>query len=132
MITEKHLDDTYGHPQPDWELAKKQARSTIVKCGAEERFITYQDLTHEISAIKFQPDDDIFHHLLGQISWEEDSCGRGMLTALVVHKEGDKMPGSGFWKLAKLLKRNISDKVFFWQAEAKRIFADCKSGKIPS
>lgn len=131
MITEKHLDDTYGFDPKNWELAKKQARSAIVKHGANEDFITYQDLTREISAIRFQPDDDRFHHMLGQISWEEDACGRGLFTALVVHKDGDKMPGPGFWRLAKRLGRTIPDKVFFWQAEAKRIFADCKSGKIP-
>ena len=130
MITERHLTDSYGYDPTDWELAKKQARSAIVKCGVNESFITYQDLTREISAIRFQPNDDIFHHMLGQISWEEDSCGRGMLTALVVHKDGDKMPGPGFWKLAKHLGRNIPDKIFFWQAEAKRIFLDCKAGKI--
>ncbi len=126
MITEDHLDDTYGYPAPDWELAKDQARKAIIKRGKAEEFITYQDLTREITAIHFQPDAEIFHHMLGQISWEEDASGRGMLTTLVVHKDGDKMPGPGFWRLAKRLGRNVSDKVFFWQAETKRVFGDCK------
>ncbi|SRR5260370_40588839 len=126
MITEEHLDDSYGYPVEQWELAKSQARTAIIECGKSESFITYQDLTREITAIHFQPDDDVFHHMLGQISSEEDACGRGMLTTLVVHKEGDKMPGTGFWKLAKRLGRNVSDRVFFWQAETKRVFEECK------
>src|SRR6266849_10540260 len=106
MISDEHLNDTYGYPVNVWERAKQEAREVIRRCGADDKFITYQELTREISAIRFQPDATIFHRMLGQISWEEDTAGRGLLTALVIHKGSDGMPGPGFWELAKRLGRN--------------------------
>ena len=47
-----------------------------------------------------------FDHMLYQISSEEDESGRGLLTAVVVHKN-DNMPGAGFFKLAKSRRRNV-------------------------
>ena len=55
--------------------------------------------------------------MLGQISEEEDAAGRGMLSVLVVHKDGDKMPGPGFFTLAKKLGRDISDRDKCWSDE---------------
>lgn len=127
MVSQEHMNDTYGFPSHTWELAKTQARAVIRHRGARGHFITYQELTQEIRAIPFEPDSTVFHRMLGQISWEEDACGCGLLTALVIHKGSDGMPGPGFWELAKRLGRNTSDKVTCWTEEIKRVFADCKS-----
>jgi hypothetical protein len=56
-------------------------------------------LSHKISAIRFEPDRHDFHHLLCQLSWESDAAGEGVISVLVCHKDGDGLPGNGFFTL---------------------------------
>jgi hypothetical protein len=97
--------ETYGYQLGAWECAKKEAIQAIVAQARKGLPIFYSDLTKHIRSISFGPHDYAFHHLLGEISKEEDAAGRGMLSVLVVHKD-DGMPGSGFFDLA--LKGQIS------------------------
>jgi hypothetical protein len=46
--------------------------------------------------------------MLGEISLE-GAAGRGMLSVIVVHKDGDMQPGPGFFELAEELDRDTSD-----------------------
>lgn len=55
------------------------------------------------------PHDPRLRPFLGEISSEEAHAGRGMLTALVVHKHGDYQPGPGFFELARSLGHDTSD-----------------------
>lgn len=48
-------------------------------------------------------------HFLGGLSAEEDVADRGMITALVVYKDGDQLPGPGFYDLAKQRGYDVSD-----------------------
>jgi hypothetical protein len=82
--------------------------------------MTYTDLCGDISAIRFEPHDQSLAHLLGQVSTEEDAAGRGMLTAVVVHKH-DGWPGPGFFDLARSLGRRVVDKEQMWIAEIKEL-----------
>ena len=61
--------------------------------------------------------------LLMQISEEEDDAGRGMLSVIVVHKNGDMQPGRGFFELAKERGRNTSDILACWIAELNKVHA---------
>jgi hypothetical protein len=61
--------------------------------------------------------------MLGEITREEASAGRGMLTALVVHKYGDMQPGPGFFELAGEIGRNTSDIFACWIREVKKVRA---------
>jgi hypothetical protein len=59
--------------------------------------------------------------MLGEISTFERQNGRPLLSALVVHKE-DKMPGGGFFTLAKRLGLyHGSDNLGFFVQELKRV-----------
>ena len=64
--------------------------------------------------------------MLGQISVEEDAAGRGMLSALVVHKHSDGQPGPGFYELADDRGRDTSDKVCCWVEEISRLFREAE------
>jgi len=119
---EKQLDQTYGHKHERWEAAKAEARRVLVERAKAEDLIRYGELSHKISAIRFEPDGHDFHHLLGQLSWESDSAGEGMISVLVCHKDGDGLPGSGFFSLAKELGRDVSDRVKCWSDETKRVY----------
>ncbi len=47
--------------------------------------------------------------------------GVGMLSAVVIHKGDDYLPGSGFFKLGRELGRDPSDEVAFHTAELQRV-----------
>lgn len=106
----------HGFPESDWETAKEQARQAMVKRARRGRTMTYTDLCSEIEAISFDPHDPRLPHFLGQISTEEDAAGRGMLTAVVVHKH-DGQPGKGFYDLARKLGRSVLVEEETWIAE---------------
>ena len=116
-------NETYGYRTEIWEEAKREAIRAIV---GEARPIWYSVLTTRIRSIRFDPQDHVFHHLLGQISVEEDAARRGMVSVLVVHKD-DGMPGPGFFELAQRLGRDVRDKERCWSEEARLVLAHCSN-----
>ncbi len=46
---------------------------------------------------------------------------RGMLTVIVVHRDGDMEPGPGFFELARELGRDTSDILRCWIEELKKV-----------
>ncbi|HWT03244.1 MAG TPA: hypothetical protein VN256_23530 [Pyrinomonadaceae bacterium] len=89
--------------------------------------VPYSELTKLVRTIHFSPEGKDFHHMLDEISREEDDAGRGMLSVIVVHKEGDMMPGPGFFKLAKQLGRDTSDREKCWIEEFNRVRDNSRS-----
>jgi hypothetical protein len=85
--------------------------------------LAYSDLAKMIRSIKLDAHDSRLFHLLGEISTEEDSAGRGMLSVVVVHKLGDMQPGPGFFELAKSLGKDTSNIERCWVAELHRVHA---------
>jgi hypothetical protein len=61
--------------------------------------------------------------MLGEISTESDAQGRGMLTVLVVHGDGDMRPGPGFFQLAKKLGRDVADRDRCWSDELSDVLS---------
>ena len=83
--------------------------------------IPYSDLTVRIASAQIDPHSQILANMLGDISEEEDRAGRGMLSVIVVHKEGDMRPGPGFFNLAKRLGRPVRDLDELWLQELRRV-----------
>jgi hypothetical protein len=106
----------HGFAESDWQAAKEQARAAMIKRAKRGRSMTYTDLCNEIVAIRFDPHDPRLPHFLGQVSTEEDTAGRGMITAVVVHKS-DGQPGKGFFELARRLGRTVVSEEATWVAE---------------
>ena len=96
-----------------------------MRAGKKDELITYTDLAKAIVSIHIEPDHFAMNRLLDEISKEEDTAGRGILTALVVLKE-DRVPGEGFWATARDIGRVFADKWLFWAEEVKRVMAECK------
>jgi len=113
--------ETFGYNVEIWERAKKEAIRVIV---FEAKPMAYSDLARKINSVSFGPRDRVFHNSLGQISVEEDAAGRGMLSALVVHKD-DGRPGQGFFDLAKRLGRDVTDELRCWNEEVKTVLKHC-------
>lgn len=120
MATQQHA--TWGHRIELWNAALAEAKGVLEEVAKAERSpIFYSELNRKITSIRFEPDGHDFHGLLGQLSEESDEEGKGMISALVVHKE-DRRPGKGFFTLAKTLGRDVSDADKCWSDELKRVY----------
>lgn len=111
----------HGFSPLAWDLAKEEARSIMIERARLRGMITYSELVQHIRSITIGPHDPRLDHLLGEISSDENTAGRGMLTVLVVHKAGDMEPGRGFYKLARSLGRDTSDLKKCWVDELHRV-----------
>jgi hypothetical protein len=111
----------YGYAGPDWDAAKHEAKSALIDVARRKGRIAYSELVEKIRAIDIEAHDPRLFHLLGEISTEEHNEGRGMLTAIVVHKSGDMQPGPGFFELAKSLGKDTTDILACWVREFNRV-----------
>ena len=122
MLDPENPESTHGYEPEDWQKAKAQAKAHLVDMAKRQAQETYGGLVEKVDAISFAPNDSALFALLGQISREEYYAGRGMLTAIVVHKTGDQMPGKGFYELAQYLGLDASDKYALWVSETKKVW----------
>jgi len=113
----------HGFDEAAWEAAKTEAKSALAERARIRQVVAYSDFIKLVHAITFtDPQDPRLKFFLEEISIEENRCGRGMLTALVVHKHGDYMPGPGYFELAKKLGRNTKDIEKCWVDELNTIY----------
>jgi len=113
----------YGFSETKWRAARHEARRIMIDRARLRGQIAYSELVAQIQAISFDPHDFRFGYLLGEISTAEDAAGRGMLSAVVVHKSDDMQPGPGFFELASELGRDTSDVLICWVNELKKVHA---------
>lgn len=120
----------WGHKQAAWNSTKKHAKTLLAECARRRlnQTISYSDLGARLRPISFLAEDPAFHALLGEVSEEEDGEGRGMLSVLVVHKDGDMRPGRGFYDLASSLGRYVGDEEVFWVKELRRVITAWTDG----
>ncbi len=104
-------------------------RQILIGQAKQGRTIPYSDLAAQIKTIELPRNSPDLWNMLGEISTKEDAAGRGMLTVLVVHGQGDTLPGAGFFKLAKRLGRDVSDEKAFWMEELERVYRCWSTGQ---
>ncbi len=124
------MPNYYGFTERQWETGKKEMYGILMRVATAQDKISYGDLSDKLRSIRLGPHDYAMGAMLGQISEEEDASGRGMLSAVVVHKpskEGDVMPGGGFFDCAAGLGRDISDRDSMWIAELRRVHNEWKN-----
>ncbi len=96
--------------------------------ASAKQTITYRELVDQITALSYQPYDDALSDLLSHISRQDNAKGRGMLSAVVIHAGGDRLPGDGFFDLAKELGRTFTDRKKFWRSEVATVFKHASGG----
>src|SRR5260370_42471392 len=112
----------FDYTDAQWDAAKEEIRALLIgRAVHDEEPISYSELAANVHSIHFSPEEYAYHHMLGEVSEEEDAAGRGMLSAMVVHKD-DNVPGPGFFVLAKKLGRDTSDRDRCWGKEMKLIY----------
>ena len=107
-----------------WDAAKAEGKAALAQCARAKKMISYRDFIHHICSISFEtPRDSRLPQFLAEISSEEAKAGRGMMTALVVRKNGDQRPGRGFFELAQRLGYDVSNPENFWLEQVNKVFA---------
>ena len=98
------------------------ARAILEEVAAAGTTITYADLAAALreAGHPIEADDPALGPMLGRISTQDDSRGRGMLSAVVVRRDGGR-PGGGFFRLAEQLGRDVSNRHACWAAELARV-----------
>ena len=103
-----------------WAAAREQAtRFLQERAGAPDplNMTYYEEVCQNITATEFDPDSNALAELLGEISTAEYRAGRGMLSAIVIHKPGeqsDERPGRGFGECARSLRLPTRDLEALW------------------
>jgi hypothetical protein len=113
----------FGSDDNPWEAAKAEGIAILVRCARNREMISYTDFVRGIFSLHLEPHDFRLPDFLAEISRSEAAAGRGMLTALVVHRSGDYKPGPGFFALAGDLGRDTSDILKCWVEEVQLVFA---------
>ncbi len=113
----------FGFSNEEWNAAKKEIKKVLIARAKLRGMIPYSELVNHIHSIHLEAHDIRFFHLLGEISTEEDAKGRGMLSVIVVHKNGDMQPGPGFFELAEDLGRDTTDILSCWIKELNKVHA---------
>lgn len=112
----------FGVDPQVWQSAIAQTYTAMVDVARNQQTISYTDLVAQIPAIAdLQPRDPRLDGLLGQICEHEDAAGRGMLSVVVVHQEGDRMPGDEFFSLAQRLGRQVQDRDALFSEELRQV-----------
>lgn len=114
-------NNAFGFADAVWTQAREEARAAIAARAKVRGMITYTELVAAIAAIRLEPRDQRLDELLRELSTEENQAGRGMMTALVVHKTGDMEPGPGFFELAERLGATVSNRTTFWIGEVHKV-----------
>jgi hypothetical protein len=111
----------YGLSIEQWNTAKEEIRQVLMSRAKLRGMIPYSELVAQIHSVNLEPDSYALAHILGEIS--KDITGRGMLSVIVVHKDGNMQPGKGFFELARQLGRDTDDILTCWVNELKRVHA---------
>jgi hypothetical protein len=104
-----------------------ELKTNLRRRAASDPLLLSEDLLDKVEQT-LKSDAHPLHDMLGEISSESTSASpdRGMLSVIVVHKDGGQMPGRGFFQLAKSLRRlarsaSAEDKERFWVFELNTV-----------
>jgi hypothetical protein len=103
------------------EQATEEIRVILEEVASRRRTIAYSEVVSKVRAMHLEPDSKLFAQILDDISRYSNGEGRGMLSAVVVHKGDDYLPGPGFFKLGQELSRDTSDQLAFHSTELRRV-----------
>jgi len=110
-----------GLSENAWRTAKEEVRTILRDAARIRKMIPYSELTAKVQSVRNEPHSQVLFNLLGEISEEEGRAGRGLLSVLVVHKDGDMRPGPGFFNVAKAFGADVSDIDRCWVSELDKV-----------
>ncbi|WP_207936399.1 hypothetical protein [Pseudomonas sp. 51_B] len=110
-----------GFAASDWINARETARSLLIqRVRKPDPFIFYSDLVTQLP-LAIEASDPRLSVLLDEISSSEHELGRGFLTVLVVRKGRTRIPGPGFFEMARKHGFEFLDDELFFLQEYRRL-----------
>jgi hypothetical protein len=103
---ERFMNNTYGYSVGEWESTRDWLTKRLHRVARDQAKTTYGELCREMAAagmLRLEPHSSALAALLGQINILEREAGRPLISAIVVHKTDDWMPGVGFWNIARAI-----------------------------
>jgi hypothetical protein len=98
-----------GEVMGEREQAIAEIRIVLERVARQKDTIFYSELTPEIKAMPLKPNSGLVGQLLDAVSQSTDAEVEVMLSAVVIHKGDDHLPGTGFFSLARSLGREVGD-----------------------
>ena len=109
------------------DQAIAEIRAVLERVARQKSTIFYSELTPQIEAMHLEPDSGLVGQLLDAVSQSVDAEVGVMLSAVVIHKGDDHLPGKGFFSLARSLGRDAGNddisKVEFHTRELTAVYA---------
>lgn len=119
----------YEVPIDLWKPVRDEIVQVLRLTARRRTLISYSALVARVTRFPLAHDSLALNEMLCEISEAEDTAGRGMLSVLVVHKQGDQLPGPGFFTLAAELGRDADDKPKLWSDELKLVYRANEKGR---
>ena len=91
---------------------KSEITEIMVYQARMKKTIFYGDLCRKISSVNLNPNDQLLHDILGEISIESVRADKDMLSVFAVRRDTD-MPGKGFFSFAKKVGYSIGSRERF-------------------
>ena len=91
---------------------KAEITDIMVNQAGMKKTIYYGDLCIKITSVNLNPDDQLLHEILGEISKESVEANKDMLSVFAVTRKTG-MPGNGFFSYAKKLGYSIGSREKF-------------------
>ena len=80
----------------------REVRNALIKVARSQQTITYSEVGEIVDLdMENQANRNELAEILGEISWHEHDNGNPLLSAVVVHAGDNRMPGKGFFNLAR-------------------------------
>jgi hypothetical protein len=123
----------------NYDEMKEYIYNRLKEIAGKRQLISYGQLLREVGIDPIESWEKNRHgelrSILGDISLEEHSRGNPLLSAVVVHQDGDQMPGDGFFKeLLKQIGRQPiygdEERLTFWVNEVNNLQQKWGSGNL--
>ena len=107
--------------------ALAEIQDVLQEIAQRRSVIFYSELTPQVRSLYLEPNSDLLGELLDGISRDSNSKDKGMLSAVVIRKGEEPLPGPGFFKLARELGKaigpspDLEEKLVFHATELKLV-----------
>jgi hypothetical protein len=112
----------FGISEEDWDVAKEELRSSILKHAYQRKMTYYGEIAAEVEVIYVPPHSVLLNHLLGEIFDDDVAKGHPLITSIVTHKSGDREPGEGFYSKARSSGFKFDKPHIFWSDQVMQVF----------
>jgi hypothetical protein len=92
----RSLWQKFGKTEKEWAAFKAEARAHMIERASQRAMITYGDLATRMTTVSVEPHDQMLWEIIGDVARDEAEAQRGLLSVVVVHKNGDMGPAPDF------------------------------------